>query len=86
MIRISDLQFFQLVKPKLGDNETEALVNYIDAKMEQNNEHLYKILATKEDIAKLDLKISDTKSDTLRWVFSMFFVLMMTIIGLYFKK
>lgn len=45
-----------------------------------------KILATKEDLAKLETKIAETKTEMTRWVFSTFMVLMMAIVGLYFKK
>jgi len=82
----AQIKFFQLLKPKLGDNETEALVGYIDLQISANTERAYKVLATKEDVAKLETKIAETKTDTIRWVFSIFVVLMLAIVGLYFKK
>lgn len=39
----------------------------------------------KGEITRLELKISDFKSDILRWVFAFFVALMLAIIGLYFK-
>lgn len=43
------------------------------------------ITELKGDIAKLDVKISDVKSDVMRWTFAIFVALMLAIIGLYFK-
>jgi DNA primase catalytic subunit len=48
------------------------------------------IASTKEDLVKtesrLETKIAETKSDIIRWVFSIFIVTILAIIGLYFKK
>lgn len=56
----------------------------------ENNENNLKIVATKEDLARLegrlDTKISDVNQISSRWVFSFFAALMLAIIGLYFKK
>ena len=50
------------------------------------------ILATKEDVAvirqdmaKLETKIAESKTDTIKWVFGFFVALMLAIVGLYFK-
>lgn len=40
----------------------------------------------KGDLSKLEIKISDTKSDTIRWMFAFFVTMLMAVIGLYFKK
>ena len=57
--------------------------------MKENNENNLKILATKadlkEEIARLDVKISDVKSDIIRWVFAFFVATMLAIAGLYLK-
>lgn len=37
----------------------------------------------KEDIMKLDIKISETKSDMVKWFFAFFVSLMLMILGLY---
>jgi len=105
------IQLFQLLKPKLGERETEALINFVDVRAKENKQEIresnLKTCATKEDlwkvkeelkgdignlrtelkgdIARLDIKISDVKSDVVRWVFAFFVALMLAIIGLYFK-
>ncbi len=83
---LSHLKIFQLLKPALGEQAAEGLVDYIDMQITDNMEVATKILATKEDIAKLETKIAETKIDMTRWVFSTFIVMMLAIIGLYFKK
>jgi hypothetical protein len=44
----------------------------------------------REDLAKvegrLEVKISDVKSDVLRWMFAFFVTMMLAILGLYLKK
>ena len=48
------------------------------------------IAIVREDLAKvegrLETKISDVKSDVLRWMFAFFVTMMLAIIGLYLKK
>jgi hypothetical protein len=59
------------------------------------------IFATKEDLAQLrgelttelasvrgnlEVKISDVKSDVMRWMFAFFITTLLAILGLYFKK
>lgn len=92
-MNITDIQLFQILKEKVEEKEAEALVHFVDFKLKESNENNLKILATKEDIAnvkediaRLDVKISDVKSDIVRWVFAFFVALMLAIVGLYFKK
>ncbi len=60
VITTTDIQLFQILKEKLGDKEAEALVGFVDSKLKENNEANLKVLATKEDIAKLAVS---TKED-----------------------
>jgi len=43
-------------------------------------------LATKEDIARLDIKIAETKVDLIKWMVGFWIVQMAAIIGLYLNK
>jgi len=93
VITTTDIQLFQILKLKLGEKEAEALVTFVDNKIKEGNDNNLKVLATKEDIqllkldlAKLELKISESKVETLRWVFGFFVALMLAIVGLYFKN
>lgn len=89
IITTTDIQLFKILKQKLGEAEAEALVSFVDAKLKENSEVNLKILATKEDIAKLEgkleTKIAETKADMIKWMFSFFVAMMLAIIGLYFK-
>jgi hypothetical protein len=85
VITTTDIQLFQILKQKLGEKEAEALVTFVDNKLKESNESNMKTVATKEDILKLEVKIAETKVETIRWVFGFFVALMLAIVGLYFK-
>lgn len=72
-ITTTDIQLFQILKQKIGEKEAEALVGFVDSKLRENNEGNSKVLATKEDIAKLkgelETKIAEAKADTIKWMF-----------------
>jgi len=81
-ISINQIKLFQILKEKLGDKEAEALVTFVEAKVKAESEQNLKALgslASKEDLLK-------TKVDLIKWTFSFFVVLMLAIIGIYFKK
>jgi hypothetical protein len=61
------------------------LTEYIEVKVEQKFESQKQMLATKEDVKNLEIKLAETKSDLLKWVFAMFVSLALMIIGLYIK-
>jgi hypothetical protein len=105
---MTGLQLFQLLKPRIGESEAEAVVNYVDNSRRDLTEDLRKIFATKEDLAllradlngeissvrtelasvrgNLEVKISDVKSDVMRWMFAFFITTLLAILGLYLKK
>ena len=90
---ISSLRLYQILRQKVGEKEAEALVDLVDVKIRENNESNLRTLATKEDInllkqdiLKLENKISETKTDIIKWVFGFFITLVLIILGLYFRK
>ena len=89
-IATTDIQLYEILRQKLGNQEAEALVGFVDAKLKDANEHNIKNIATKEDLKdvelKLSVKISETKTDIIRWVFAFFVPLLLAIIGLYVRK
>ena len=86
VINTTDIQLFQILKQRLGEQEAEALVSFVDSKIKESNENNLKIVATKEYIARLEIKLAENKSDIIKWVFSFFVAIMLAIIGLYFRK
>ena len=62
------------------------MVSFVDSLIKEGNEQYLKSLATKEDISELKLKIADTKTDIIRWVFAFFIPLLLANIGLYVRK
>lgn len=54
VLALTDIQLFQILKEKLGEKEAEALVTFVEVKVNENvkqtNEQNLKVLATKEDI------------------------------------
>ena len=82
VITTTDIQLFQILRQKLGEQEAEALVSFVDGKIKDNNEVNLKVLATKEDISLLKLDISNLKSEILNWMVGLFIPLYLTIVGL----
>jgi cytochrome c biogenesis factor len=84
-ISTSDIQLFQILKQKLGDKEAEALVSFVDSKLKENNESNLKVLATKEDIAKLEgrleVKIAEVKADMIKLMFIFWTGSILTTLG-----
>ena len=82
VITTTDIQLFQILRQKIGEQEAEALVSFVDSKIKDNNETNLKILATKEDISLLKQDIANLKSEILKWMVGMFIPLYLTIVGL----
>lgn len=85
-ITTTNIQLYEILRQKLGNAEAEALVGFVDSKLRAAQEDNLKNLATKEDIKNVELKIAETKTDIICWVFAFFIPLMLAIIGLYVRK
>jgi len=69
-------RLYKLLSDKLGNDTTEAMFKYIDNKTERSVEATIKTLATKDDIAnvkeeiaKVNLNLSNSISDMIMWMF-----------------
>ena len=51
---VSDIKLYEILRLKLGEKEVETLVEFVDSKLKEREEENLKILATKEDLAKLE--------------------------------
>ena len=91
---MSSLRIFKILKAKIGEEESEALLGYVDTTLKDNRKELYDeiraIFATKEDLSnvkgQLEVKIAEVKSDVIRWMFAFYVTMLLAILGLYFKK
>ena len=75
---ISEIDVYNLLKEKLGEQPAKALTEFIEQKIEKEVAHKKETLASKEDLYKV-------KIDLIKWVFAFWVTLMLLILGLYFK-
>jgi hypothetical protein len=76
MSSITITRLYDLLSAKIGKETAENLTNYIEDKVKEEIDNQTLILATKDDmvslkseIARLDIKIADSKSDVIKWMF-----------------
>ncbi|MBU1181340.1 MAG: DUF1640 domain-containing protein [Proteobacteria bacterium] len=68
-MKVAEIELYEILKSKVGEKEAKTLVEYIEAKVEKKFEDKKDILATKQDIANLEIKIEKTRSDIIKWMF-----------------
>jgi len=70
---VSEIKLFEMLKAKIGQAEAEAFVDILEKKVEHKFEESKQVLATKEDLARvegrLETKIADTKAELVKWMF-----------------
>ncbi|TRX35818.1 hypothetical protein FNW52_10030 [Flavobacterium sp. ZT3R18] len=62
MSAISSIELYTILKGKLGENETKALIEYIESKVDKTFDKEKSILATKVDL-------SEMKAEIIKWMF-----------------
>ncbi len=65
---VSEIKLYELLKAKIGEREAEAFIQILENKVETKLHKKTSVFATKEDIAKLDTKISEAKVDIIKWM------------------
>ena len=86
---MSTLEFklYDLLKAKLGTQEAQSIVEFVRLEVKETIEEKTQILATKEDMYKLDVKISETKNDIAKWLFGFWVtIILMLFANWFFKK
>lgn len=85
---MSTLEFklYDLLKTKLGDQEAQSIVEFVRLEVKEAVEDKTQILATKEDVYKLDVKISETKNDIIKWLFGFWVTIILVILANWFIK
>lgn len=69
LLNITDIQLFNALKKKLGEQEAEQLVGFVKTQIRQEIQEQLPHIATKEDISKLETKIAQTESKLILWAF-----------------
>lgn len=69
MEAISSIEMYNILKVKLGEKEAKALTEYVESKVENSIKKEKDVLTTKEDLFKLEVKLSETKSEIIKWMF-----------------
>ena len=65
---VSEIKLYELLKAKIGESEAEAFIQILENKVDSRINEKTSVFATKEDIAKLDAKISESKVDIIKWM------------------
>ena len=66
---VSEIRLYELLKNKLGNAEAEAFIEILENKVDKKFGAAKELLATKQDIAETNQKISETKADLIKWMF-----------------
>jgi hypothetical protein len=73
MASISITQLYALLSEKVGKETAENLTDYIQEKIKDEVQTQSNILANKQDLAALELKLSekigDTRTEMIKWMF-----------------
>jgi hypothetical protein len=85
---MSTLEFklYDLLKAKIGTQEAQSIVEFVRLEVKESIEEKTQILATKEDMYKLDVKISETKNDIVKWLFGFWVTIILVILANWFFK
>ena len=87
MTAAQSLKIFEVLGKHFNNAEdARIVVTEIEQIIESKIADKKDTLATKDDINKLESKISETKVDLIKWVFTFFAAIAVMIIGLYLKK
>lgn len=69
MATVTITQLYSLLSDKVGKETAEQLTGYIEGKIKDEFTSKSDVLATKNDIANLELKISESRADMIKWMF-----------------
>jgi hypothetical protein len=73
---ISEIDLYEILRTNMGDESAKALVSFVDSKVSNGFENKKDVLASKQDMAdlrveisQLDVKLSETKAEIIKWMF-----------------
>lgn len=88
-MQVSEVELFQILKDKVGEQEAKTITEYIETKVEKQFELKKEVLASKQDIADIKFEMANYKSEIIRWLFVFWttqLIAMLGIIGFILKK
>jgi len=88
-MQLAEIELYEILKSKLGEKEAKTLVEYIETKVDKKLDEKKDILATKQDIGSLEIKIEKTRSDIIKWMFIFWIgqlASLMAILQIFFKR
>ncbi len=69
MEHISITKLYDLLTIKLGKETAENLTNFIQHKIQNEVDNKSQMLATKDDILRLDIKMEHLQAQNIKWMF-----------------
>jgi len=66
---VSAIELYKILQTKFTEREAETIVAGIGQKVQGSFEERKNDFATKEDIARLEVKIAETMADLIKWNF-----------------
>ena len=66
---ISEIQLYDLLRPKIGDSEARQLLHHIEQISEEKIAAKKDVFLTKDDKLDLVKEIKDAKVESIRWAF-----------------
>jgi demethoxyubiquinone hydroxylase (CLK1/Coq7/Cat5 family) len=72
-MQVAEIELYEILKPRVGEKEAKALVEYIETKVEKKFEGKKDLFVTKEDLAnakaELEIKMEKIRTDIIKWMF-----------------
>ncbi len=72
-MQVSEIQLFQILKEKVGEEQAQTLAEYVETKIEKQIDLKKDILATKLDLAELKgelrVEMASHKAEIIKWMF-----------------
>ena len=78
MSAITLIQLYEILASKCGKETAETVTRFIELKINKEMENEIQVLATKDDLRKLEVRL-------IGWVVTLWFTLILMMVGLYLK-
>ena len=86
---VGTLAIHNQLSDKLGREQVQLIIEFVQAEVQESSTSNMKEVATKGDIADLNVKLAEVKADLIKYMvgigLSGFLALVAAILGLYFK-